>query len=78
MTAKEFVENADGVHLMSPHQGEYTLCGDAFDMASASGGEHGQEFDFKPTRKRVVTCERCSTIINHCRGVSVFTGRESL
>ena len=62
--AREFVKNEDGVHLMN---GEYTLCGDAYDIAET-------ESDFTAgtlakTKERTVTCERCVAIIKLCRGV---------
>ena len=62
---REFGENADGVHLMN---GEYSLCGDAFDVGS--GGLPGdEETDIVQTSKRTVTCPRCINIIRICRGV---------
>lgn len=62
--ARQFTENGLGVHLMSPLEGEYTLCGDAFD--NEFGGSAGEA---KATTKRVVTCPRCITVITECRGV---------
>lgn len=61
---KEFLENKDGVHLMN---GEFTLCGDSFDIAET-------ESDFEAgtlvaTRKKIVTCPKCTAVILHCRGV---------
>jgi len=61
-----FAENLDGVHLMN---GEFTLCGDSFDIAET-------EDDFtagsiRSTTKRTVTCRRCAEIIYLCRGVRV-------
>ena len=59
----DFAENGDGVHLMN---GEFTLCGDSFDIGSTEGEECG---DLKPTNKRTVTCSNCAKIIQLCRGV---------
>lgn len=64
---KEYMENAEGVHLMNALNGEYTLCGDAFDAhISESDWPNGE---MVATTKRVVTCERCCRIIEMCRGV---------
>lgn len=64
---KEFLENADGVHLMNPHLGEFTLCGDSFDFQSTEN--LAPEMELKATRKRTVTCPKCITIIKGCRDV---------
>lgn len=62
---KEFQENAEGVHLVD---GEFTLCGDSFDIAETErDGDH--DGTLAKTTKRIVTCKRCITIILHCRGV---------
>lgn len=63
-----FCENNDGVHV---EHGEFTLCGDSFDIGTAEGEECG---DSKPTHKRVVTCARCADIIRMCRGVRIAPG----
>lgn len=63
-----FTENNDGVHI---EHGEFTLCGDSFDIGSSDGEECG---DSRPTTKRVVTCGKCIDIIEMCRGVR--TSRE--
>lgn len=65
---KEFRENDDGVHLM---YGEFTICGDSFDIAET-------ESDFEDgslvvTRKRIVTCPKCVAFITHCRNVRTRT-----
>ncbi len=60
-----FVENNDGVHI---EFGEFTLCGDAYDIGSVEGEECG---DFRPTTKRTVTCKKCAAIVIMCRGVRV-------
>jgi hypothetical protein len=58
---REFVE-ADGViHLA---HGEFTLCGDAFDLGSDEPG-----YEWKATKRRAVDCPRCADIILLCKGV---------
>ena len=65
---RDFVENGDGVHLLSPLNREYTLCGDAFDISDTEDeDDHGGVFVV--TRKRAVTCENCAAVIRECRGV---------
>ena len=60
----EFVEAEGLVHLVGPSMGgEYTICGDAFDLGSHVGG-----YTWKPTRLRTITCPRCVEMIEHCRG----------
>jgi len=67
-----YVENGDGVHVMGPTEiagGEYTLCGDAFDIA-----ETERDFEpgpFRSTKKRIVTCPACVAIIKQCRGIKI-------
>jgi hypothetical protein len=64
---KQFVEAEGEVHLVSPIMGgEYTLCGDAFDLASDVPG-----YGWKKAQSRTVTCKNCVEIINACRGVRV-------
>jgi len=60
-----FIENNDGVHV---ENGEFTLCGDSFDIGSTEGEACG---DTRPTKKRRVTCKRCAEIILICRGVQI-------
>lgn len=60
-----FVENADGVHV---EHGEFTLCGDAFDIGTTEGEDCG---DTRPTKRRRVTCPRCAAIGELCWGVQV-------
>lgn len=62
----EFVEAEGLVHLVSPAMSEYTLCGDAFDLASDE-----PDYEWKPTKRRVVTCGSCAEIVTGCRGVRV-------
>lgn len=63
---KDFLQNGDGVHLM---YGEFTLCGDSFDIADTE--KDFEEGPLVETRKRVVTCPKCIARIVHCRGVRV-------
>lgn len=65
----EFSENSAGVHLMNPIQGEFSLCGDAFDIDSEPDDDH--DGGLVVTKKKTVTCERCKAIIMGCRGVRV-------
>lgn len=65
MARTTFVENGDGVHV---EHGEFTLCGDSFDIGSTEGEEAG---DTRPTTRRRVTCVRCAAIVLMVRGVQV-------
>lgn len=65
---KEFVEASGHIHLIGAF-GDYTLCGDASDL-----GADEQDGDWRPTRKRVVTCPRCIAQIEQCRGVKTKKG----
>lgn len=62
---KEFMESSEGVHVM---MGEFTLCGDSFDI-----GETEDEPDsaLVHTKKKIVTCPRCIDVIKHVRGVRI-------
>ena len=68
---KTFVENSDGVHLMGALSGEYTLCGDSFDMAETSDGKYGEDMILRATKEKTITCPRCAEIVLACRGVRV-------
>lgn len=67
---KGYARSGDGItHLISAINGEYTLCGDAFD-----GGIGVEEPDQTPWDKcecDSVTCEKCIREIDNCRGVRV-------
>lgn len=65
MSAK-FVEAEGFTHLVSPIQGEYTVCGDAFDLGSDEPG-----YEWSETKKRIIDCPKCSQLILGCRGVRV-------
>jgi hypothetical protein len=62
---KEFMESAEGVHLM---MGEFTLCGDSFDIGETEADPESALID---TKKKVVTCPRCISVIRHVRGVKI-------
>ena len=65
---RTFVESKDGIHLM---RGEFTLCGEAFDIAAVDP-EHG---GFSVTRTSMVTCPKCIDIIDDCRNCSTYRSR---
>ena len=60
----QFVEAEGAVHVINPIMGEFTLCGDAFDLGSDVSG-----YEWKVTTKRTVTCAPCSVIVRRLRGV---------
>lgn len=66
MTAqwRRYTENDEGVHLQI---GEFTLCGDAFDIDAVEKDRP----PFRATRSVTVTCKRCRSLILTCRGVRV-------
>jgi len=64
LVRRKFVEAEGFVHIVTPLQGEHTLCGDAFDLDTDVPG-----YEWKPTRQRVVTCPNCARVIEECRGV---------
>ena len=64
----KFVEAEGTVHLLSAINGEFTLCGDAFDL----GDGVEQNYEWKRTKSRTVTCPRCARQIVDCRGVRVL------
>lgn len=57
----KFVEAEGLIHLC---YGEFTLCGDAFDLASDEPG-----YEWRETKKKVVTCTRCILWVEICCGV---------
>lgn len=65
---KRFVETSDGVHLVSPLNGEFTLCGDALEGSASDDAEIEAA---AATKSRTVTCPKCATVVLHCRGVAV-------
>lgn len=60
----ELVEAEGMIHAINAARGEYTLCGDAFDLGSDVPG-----YEQRTTRQKVVTCPECVTIIRGVRGV---------
>jgi hypothetical protein len=64
--ATDYVEAEGMVHLLHPHNAEFTLCGDAYDLASEEAG-----YEQKPTRRRTVDCPTCVAVVTMCRGVRV-------
>jgi hypothetical protein len=64
-----FVEAEGLIHLESPIYGEYTLCGDAFDLASDEPG-----YEWRKTDKRTVTCPQCAAVIRVARAVRTRVG----
>jgi hypothetical protein len=64
MSDRQFVEAEGLVHLVNPVLGEFTLCGDAFDLGSDIA-----DYEWKETNRRTVTCSSCARIIRECRSV---------
>lgn len=71
-------ENGEGVHLKSPLNAEFTLCGDAFDITSVEMCNSAEDahLEIQPTSKKTITCPRCIAIILHCRGVKVCVKKD--
>ena len=63
---RESMASEDGVHLM---HGEFTLCGDAFDIADL--GDDPELPVMTDTRHRTVTCPKCIEVILLCRNVRI-------
>lgn len=65
MGERSYVTAEGMVHLVNPAMGsEFTLCGDAFDLASDIPG-----YEWSEVRRGPVSCPRCARIIEACRGV---------
>ncbi len=65
---KEYARSEDGlIHLVSAINGEYTVCGDAFDGGLPIGEDN--KSDWTKTAKSIVTCPVCVREIINCRGV---------
>ena len=58
-------------HETNPLNGEFTLCGDAFD-ADAIDGEVAPIFS---KRGEHVTCEKCLIVIRYCKDLSLSAER---
>jgi len=59
-----FIEAEGFVHVTNVTNGEFTMCGDAFDLASDIDG-----YEQKSTKKTTVTCEHCVAIVRDLQGV---------
>jgi hypothetical protein len=62
--ASVFVETPKGVCIMNPIMGEFTICGDAFDLYTDE-----PEYEQIPTARRVVTCPDCALIVKDLQNV---------
>lgn len=63
----EFVEAEGEIHMVNPLMGgEFTLCGDAFDLSSDEEG-----YEQTHTKRRTVTYRHCAQVVLGCRGVRV-------
>lgn len=61
----DFVEAEGLIHVVSPTMaGEFTLCGDAFDLSSDVDG-----YEWTNTKRRTVTCPACARIVREVRSV---------
>ena len=59
-----------GVHLVGVVTGgEFTLCGDSFDIAETE--DDYTEGGLAHTNKKIVTCPNCIREILNCRGVKI-------
>lgn len=67
--SRRFIETNAGVHLVNTEQqgGEFTLCGDAFDI----DGIEGRSTTWRKTTRSIVTCPRCLKVVLMCRGVRI-------
>lgn len=52
--------------MINPFGGEFTMCGDAFDLSSDVPG-----YEWRTPLRNVVTCPICSQIILACKKVRV-------
>ncbi len=66
------VEAEGLVHAESPILGEYTLCGDAFDLTSEEPG-----YAWKPTKAKAVTCPQCAAVIQGVRNLKTYVRRRA-
>jgi hypothetical protein len=66
----DYAKSNDGrVHLVSALNGEYTLCGDAYDGGLAI--DEDNQSDWTGQKSGPVTCPKCIKEIESCRGVRV-------
>lgn len=62
----EFLEDSRGVHVIGLCAGgEFTLCGDSFDIGSTEDDAE----KLTETKKRTVTCPHCIDWIKHIKGI---------
>ncbi len=72
MSEAKFAKSNDGlVHLISAINGEFTLCGNAFDGDAGLEHDPTNAYAWKQSNKGPVTCERCATEIRNCRRVRI-------
>lgn len=64
---RQFAQNRAGVHLMI---GEFTLCGDSFDIGDTEAAD-SNDGSLEMTNSKTITCPRCANIIKYCRGVRI-------
>lgn len=66
----DYAKSEDGlVHLVSALNGEFTLCGDAYDGGLAV--DEDNKSNWQCHKRGPVTCPRCVSEIKNCRGVRV-------
>lgn len=59
------------IHCESPLNGEYTLCGDAFDLSVNDDSEYKEgQVTFRQEGQKV-TCPKCILVIKLCRKVKI-------
>jgi len=61
---RQYVQDENGVHVM---WGEFTICGDAFDIAAVDDDAE----EFVTVKAQPLTCERCVALVLFCRGLKV-------
>lgn len=60
----DLVEAEGMTHMVSPIQSEFTLCGDAFDLASEEAG-----YQWTEAKRITVNCPSCAAVIRACQSV---------
>jgi hypothetical protein len=64
---KKYAEDDKGIiHLISPINGEFTLCGNAFDGDNLIG-----DYAWKETRNAMINCLDCIKTINVCKMIKL-------
>ena len=51
--------------------GDFTLCGDAYDLGSDEPG-----YEWKPTKAKAVTCPNCAAIIRSVQGLRTYVRKD--